>query len=256
MSGIYRDLAPFYDAMNAEIDYETWADNVVATLQRRSPHPVQCILDLGCGTGSMTIPLAKRGFDVVGLDLSPEMLSVAAARAEKAGVTDRIQWTQQDMRDFSLYGTVDAAICTLDGINHLRTVGDLTACLGRVSEYLTPGGFFLFDLNSRFRFETVYADEIYTMETDRAFCVWQNDYRPKSKLCDFWITLFIRREDGTYLRRDSRETERYYPLATVKRCLAYTGFRLVGAVGDLTGRPIQETDEKWYCVAEKEAICQ
>ena len=256
MSGIYRDLAPFYDAMNAEIDYEAWADRAVAAWERFRSHPIKCILDLGCGTGSMTIPLAKRGYDVVGLDCSSEMLSVANERAARAGVSGRIQWTLQDMRDFSLYGTVDAAVCTLDGLNHLRTPRDLTACFARVAEYLVPGSVFLFDLNSQYRFETVYANEVYTMETDRAFCVWQNDYRPKSRLCDFWITLFIRREDGTYLRRDSRETERYFPLVTVKKCLESAGMCLLGAAGDLTGRPIQDSDEKWYCVAKKEDSLQ
>ena len=119
--GIYHDLAPFYDAMNSEISYEEWSSAVDAALRRYHPAPISCILDLGCGTGSMTIALAKRGYDLVGLDLSAEMLSVACARAEAENVADRIQWTQQDMCGFSLCGQVEAAVSTLDCLNHLTT---------------------------------------------------------------------------------------------------------------------------------------
>ena len=108
--GIYHDLAPFYDAMNAEIDYDDWAEAADRVIRRFVKSAVPCVLDLGCGTGSMTIALSKRGYDMVGLDLSPEMLSIAYDRADAAGVGDRIQWTQQDMCDFSLCGQVDAVV--------------------------------------------------------------------------------------------------------------------------------------------------
>lgn len=247
--GIYHDLAPFYDAMNAEIDYDDWAEAADRVIRRFIKSAVPCVLDLGCGTGSMTIALSKRGYDMVGLDLSPEMLSIAYDRADAAGVGDRIQWTQQDMCDFSLCGQVDAVISTLDCLNHLPTPKQLTDCFHRVSEVLSPGGVFLFDLNAKRQFEEVYADEVYTMETNEAFCVWQNDYHPSTKRCDFWITLFRRTADGRYIRSDSHETERYYPLNTVKKALEAAGMTMTGVAGHYDGRPVCEEDTRWYCLA-------
>ncbi len=249
--GIYHDLAPFYDAMNAEIAYDDWADAADRVIRCSVKSQAPCVLDLGCGTGSMTIALAKRGYEMVGLDLSPEMLSVAYDRANAEGVGEKIQWTQQDMCDFSLLGHVDAVISTLDCLNHLPTPAKLRACFLRVADVLAPGGVFLFDLNSKRQFEEVYADEVYTMETDEAFCVWQNDYHPSTKRCDFWITLFRMTQDGRYIRSDSHETERYYPLVTVKKSLEEAGITLQGVAGHYDGRPVCGEDTRWYCLATR-----
>lgn len=247
--GIYHDLAPFYDEMNADIPYEDWAEAIDSLLHRYHTASNGCLLDLGCGTGSMTIALAKRGYDMIGLDLSEEMLSVAFDRAERSGVADRIQWTHQDMCHFSLCGQVDAVISTLDCLNHLPTPEKLTECFRAVSDVLSPGGIFLFDLNAKRQFEEIYADEVYTMETENAFCVWQNEYHPATKRCDFWITLFCRLSDGRYVRSDSHETERYYPLTTVKKCLESAGLILKNVAGHFDGRSASREDTRWYCLA-------
>lgn len=251
MNNIYGDLAPYYDALNADVPYEEMAARLDRAIRETFSRPDICILDLGCGTGNMTIPLARRGYELIGLDLSDDMLTVADSRAREAGVRDRIQFTRQDMTDFSLCGKVDVALCSLDGLNHLLTPAALTACFRRVAEHLTEDGVFYFDLNSRYQFETVYADEVYVLETEGAFCVWQNDYHPSTKRCDFWITLFTETADGRYERRDSRETERYFPLSTVKKCLADAGLVLEHIVGSIDGAPVSETNPKWYCVARK-----
>lgn len=252
--GIYHDLAPFYDALNVEIDYEAWADDVDACIRTELGRPATCLLDLGCGTGSMSIPLAARGWDVIGLDLSEEMLSVAYGRAVGAGVQDKIQWTRQDMSDFSLCGEVDAVVSTLDSLNHLPSPARLTACFRGVRSVLAADGVFLFDMHTKRQFEETYAQEVYTMETEDAFCVWENDYNPSSRLCDFWITLFCRGADGRYTRHDSRETERYFPLVTVRRCLDAAGLTLVGLAGDHDGRPLADNDLRLYGMAKRKEI--
>lgn len=249
--GIYHDLAPFYDEMNREIPYDEWAAAVDDTIRRSLPSPARCVLDLGCGTGSMTIALAKRGYEMVGLDLYEEMLSVACSRAYASGVADKIQWTQQDMCDFSLCGQVDAAVSTLDCLNHLPDPQKLTDCFRAVARVLRPGGVFLFDLNAKRQFEEIYADEVYTMETANAFCVWQNEYHPKTKRCDFWITLFRLTSDGHYMRSDSHESERYFPLTTVKKCLETAGMTLHSVAGHFDGRPQNSEDTRWYCLATR-----
>ncbi len=249
MSDIYRVLAPYYDTWNAEIDYAGWASAIEEIFRREFPGKVESVLDLACGTGSMTLALAERGFDMIGLDRSCEMLSVARDRSVETGVSERILWLGQDMTDFELYGTVEAVVCCLDSINHLTTGDELLSCFRLVHNYLVPNGLFLFDLNSRRKFETLYGDASYVFEAPGVFCTWQNAYHPKSKLCHFDITLFEEEGDGRYVRYDERQTERMYPLKSIKRALALCGFALIGAYGSADGAPIKDDDDRWYVVA-------
>ena len=250
MSDIYRILAPYYDEWNAELDYSAWADGLEAAFHRYFAGKVESICDLGCGPGSMTIALAERGYDMIGVDLSSEMLTVARERAEVAGVGDRILWLLQDITAFELFGTVEAVISCLDTMNHLTDRAAFKKCLSLVHNYLVPGGLFLFDLNSRRKFEEVYGDECYVFEADGVYCTWQNSYRPSTKLCTFDITLFEQDErSGLYRRYGERQTERMYPLSSIRRMLAECGFEWVGAYGCADGAPLSEEDERWYIVA-------
>ena len=249
MSDIYRVLAPYYDAWNAELDYPAWASAIEEILSREFRGRVESVLDLACGTGSMTLALAERGFDMIGVDRSCEMLSVARDRAAELGISDRILWLQQDMTDFELYGTVEAVVCCLDSINHLTKRDELYSCLRLVHNYLTPDGLFVFDLNSKSKFETLYGDASYVFEAPGVFCTWQNAYHPKSKLCHFDITLFEEGKDGSYLRYDERQTERMYPLKSIEKALDACGFSLIGAYGSPKCEPITEESERWYLVA-------
>ena len=249
MSDIYRVLAPYYDEWNAEIDYDAWADSIGEIFKREFSGTVDSVLDLGCGTGSMTIALAERGFDMIGLDRSSEMLSVARERAVDAGVADRILWLMQDMTSFELYGTVEAVVSCLDSVNHLTDRSDLISCLRLVHNYLVPNGLFVFDLNSQMKFEQLYGDESYVFEAPGVFCTWQNSYHPKSKLCHFDITLFEEGDDGRYIRYDERQTERMYTVRSIKQALADCGFAFVGAYGSKDCAPITDDSERWYIVA-------
>jgi cyclopropane fatty-acyl-phospholipid synthase-like methyltransferase len=197
----------------------------------------------------MTLALAERGFDMIGLDRSCEMLSVARDRAADAGVSDRILWLAQDMTEFELYGTVEAVVSCLDSINHLTTRDDLLRCLRLVHNYLVPNGLFLFDLNSQMKFETIYGDASYVFEAPGVFCTWQNSYNPKSKLCHFDITLFEEGEDGRYVRYDERQSERLYTVRSMSSALSECGFELIGAYGSADCTEITDDTERWYFVA-------
>ncbi len=227
MSDIYTAMAPFYDEINGDIDYGAWAD-FLDGLMKRNARPVREVLDLGCGTGSMTIELAKRGYDMTGVDLSPEMLDMARKRAGDPNIL----WLCQDMRELELFGTVQAAVCCLDCINHLTDAADVRRTLSLVHNYLEPDGLFVFDVNSRRRFTEDYGEQVYTYEVEGGFAVWQNFYNAKSRLCDFDITLFREEADGRYRRYDEHQRERYYPTATLKRLLAECGFAPPQLYGD------------------------
>ncbi|MBQ8529193.1 MAG: class I SAM-dependent methyltransferase [Clostridia bacterium] len=244
---IYDLLAPFYDSINSELDYNGWADFIERIIEREYKGKPELILDLGCGTGSMTLQLAARGYDMTGVDYSPEMLDIARSRAEKMGKD--ILWLCQDMRSFELYGTVDVAVCCLDSLNHLTTPGDLDKCLSLVHNYLAPNGLFIFDVNGKYKFENIYADRAYTMEEDGAVCIWQNSYNPRTRLCDFYITLFSERADGAYDRYDEIQTERMYTLRQIKQHLSSASLDFLGAYADFNLTPASDDCERIYVVA-------
>lgn len=245
---IYDLLAPFYDAINAEIDYKKWADFIEAIFNKECSTRPDLVLDLGCGTGRMTLELADRGYDMTGIDYSPEMLDIARSAAEEEGKD--ILWLCQDMREFELYGTVDAAVCCLDCINHLETVEDLERCFSLIHNYLIPDGIFIFDINGRFKFENIYADRTYTMEEDGGVCIWENYYDPDSKICDFYITLFKECSDGRYERYDETQSERMYTLDEIKSSLEKCNMEYMYALGDLDNSPASDECERIYIVAK------
>lgn len=248
MSNIYTLLAPFYDAMNGDVDYEKWADFYESEFRRYEKGTTSLVLDLGCGTGSMTNTLARRGYDMTGVDYSPEMLDVARARAEKEGLRN-ILWLCQDMTEFELYGTVEAVVSTLDCINHITDKASLSECFSLVHNYLSPDGLFLFDVNSPYKFEEIYGDRAYLLEDENAFCAWQNCYRKKSGLCDFYITLFEKQNDGSYLRREEWQREKMYTEKTLRALLTATGFEVLSVSGGLDGHAPLKNDERLYFTA-------
>lgn len=245
---IYDLLAPFYDMINSDVDYSKWADFIEKIVEKEMLTKPELVLDLGCGTGSMTIELANRGYDMTGVDYSPEMLDIARTRAEK--YKKDILLLCQDMCSFELYGTVDLVVCCLDGINHLTKRKDLDSCFNLVHNYLVPDGLFIFDINGKHKFETIYSDNTYAMEEGSAVCIWQNYYDKKTKLCDFYITLFNRCEDGRYERFDETQSERMYCLKYVKSSLEKANLEFLGAYSDFDFNEGNDNSERIYIVAK------
>ena len=246
---IYDLLAPFYDRINSDIDYTAWADFIEKVVEKHGEIAPELWLDLGCGTGRMTLELAKRGRDMTGVDYSPEMLDIAREEAERRGI-DSVLWLCQDMRAFELYGTVDVAISCLDSINHLSTAKDLDKCLDLVHNYLAPNGLFIFDINGKYKFENIYSDNSYVMEEDGAVCIWQNYYNKKNQTCDFYITLFEEQDDGRYERYDETQRERMYTLKSIKSHLAKNGLEFIGAYKDFEFTSASDDSERIYIVAK------
>lgn len=214
-------LARYYDALNFGADYKKVADYIEEVFRLYQKKP-ELVLDMACGTGSLTLELKKRGYDMTGLDLSAEMLSAAAAKKN----TKDILWLNQDMTSFELYGTVDAAVCCFDSLNYLTDPADVKKCFALVHNYLNPGGLFVFDVNSKHKFEFVYADNNFIIENakKKIFCSWQNRYRKKTGTCDFFITLFAGRPDGSYTRFDQTQREKYHSGEFLKDALSKAGF--------------------------------
>ena len=218
-NGQFGILAGYYDILNYNADYRKVADYIekVFGLYGRKP---ALVLDLACGTGSLTLELGARGYDMTGIDLSAEMLAVAASKK----YCGDILWLNQDMCGFELYGTVDAIVCCFDSLNYILDGENIKKCFKSVHNYLSPGGLFIFDVNSKYRFERVYAENNFVLENKNVFCSWRNFYDEKSGICDFYLTLFVRQPDGAYKRYCEAQREKYHSEDFLKESLAEAGF--------------------------------
>ncbi len=248
MDAPYSAMAPIYDAMNGEIDYARWADFIEAQFARFAKTKPELVLDLAAGTGSMTIELAKRGYDMTAVDLSGDMLSLAADRIAEEGLSG-ILLLEQDMTEFELYGTVDAVVCCLDSINHLTRRGDLGRCFSLVHNYLNPDGLFLFDVNTPQKFRCVYGENDYILDGDGAVCCWRNYFDAESGICQFDLSVFTENEDGTYSRSDAVQEEKCYTKEQLTRALKKAGLEPLGIWGDYDFSPAGEEDDRWYIAA-------
>lgn len=241
----YSSLAKVYDALNFGCDYDKLASYLAGEIKSNEKVSTQLVLDLACGTGKLTLLLRGLGYDMTGVDLSGEMLSVAREECYKQGITD-VLWLCQNMTDFELYGTVDACVCSLDSINYLTKISDVKKCFSLVYNYLIPDGIFVFDINTPHRFKSIYGNNDYVLEQDGALCAWQNEYNEKSRLCRFYLSIFTENEDGTYTRNDEMQREKCYTRRQIENALKDCGFKIIGVYGDLNHTPATENDEKWY----------
>ena len=247
---IYDLVASFYDRINSEINYDLWANFIEQIFKKEMQQSPSLIADLGCGTGKMTIALAKRGYDMTGIDYSVNMLSEAREAAEREELSDKILWLCQDIRNFELYGTMGAVVSCLDTMNHLTKEKDLQKCFSLVHNFLDPDGLFIFDINGKQKFETVYANQAYVFEEGKDFCVWENEYNSKTNLCKFIITLFSEDEDGKYLRSEEVQSERMYPLRSIRAYLEDAGFEFIGAYKDFDFNKADDSCDRLYVVAK------
>lgn len=249
MDDIYSALAPFYDAFNRDLDYAAWADFIEDNFRLYRDAGVHSVLDLGCGTGSMLLELASRGYDMTGVDGSDEMLNVARDRLEAAGLTDKVLLLCQDLADFELYGTVDAIVCCLDTVNHLTDPDELDRCFHWVHNYLEPNGIFLFDVNTPYKFENIYDCNDYILEDEGVVCNWRNYFDDETEICHFDISLFTEDEDGRYTRTDVSQEERKYTLAALRRLLKKNGLELLSVSADYNHARPTRTTERYYIAA-------
>lgn len=246
MTDNYFALSKVYDILNADLDYAAWAKYIDKMIKAHSDIDVSLVLDLCCGTGTMTLELDKLGYDMTGVDLSPDMLDIARQKAMDAGRADNILFLCQDMCEFELYGTVQAVVSCLDSLNHLDSACDLQKVFSLVHNYLEPGGLFMFDLNSPYKFKNIYGANAYVLEDEGIYCGWQNIYDKESRICDFYTTVFTENADGTYSRYDDYEREYCFTQQKVEKLLKKCGFEIVTVDGDIDGSAVERDTERLY----------
>ena len=245
----YDAIAHVYEKLNSEIDYKKWADFIEECFDKYLATRPSLVLDLACGTGTMTRELSRRGYDMIGIDGSADMLSEAYMNKEEG---DNSLYLNQDMREFELYGTVGAVVCCLDSINYLLDEKDIKKTFSLVHNYLDPDGLFLFDVNTPYKFENVYSDNSYILEDEidggAVYCGWQNSFNKESGICDFYLSLFEESGDA-YNRYDEHQQERCYGKQTLTDLLTECGFETLGIVGGYDFSSPAPNCERWYFIA-------
>ena len=246
----YEFLAGCYDRFTADVDYPRWADYIEKHFAR-SALPIRTVLDLACGTGSLTAELAARGYEMIGADCSEEMLAVAAEKCRGAGPVEPI-FLHQAMEDLDLYGTIDACVCCLDSINYVTRPRTLARAFQRVHTFLMPGGLFLFDVNTPDKLRGL-DGQVFLDEDADAYCVWRADYSPRRRICTYGMDLFFRETDRLWRREEEVHEEYAYEPAELEDTLRGAGFRHIRQYGELKLRAPVPGEGRIFFAARKES---
>ena len=247
---MYEDFAKVYDEFMTVIPYTDWADYAEKLFEVHGVKP-ELVLDLCCGTGSLTLEMAQRGYDMIGVDGSVEMLDVAREKTLEAGKQDEILYLNQDMREFELYGTVQAILCTCDSLNYLLDEEDLLTVFHLAENYLEPGGLFLFDLNTEYKYKTLLGDNTFADCSEDAAFIWQNYYYEDEKVNEYELTLFLKNDKGTYDRSEETHLQKAFEPGKVIELLEKAHFK-VEAVYDAFSleKPHPESERMTFVARE------
>ena len=237
----YHALAGTYDALTGDVGYEKRAD-FLEKLFQKSHIPVKTVLDLACGTGTMTWILTGRGYELIGVDASEEMLAAAMG---KSGSVEGIApiFLHQSMPKLDLYGTVDAAICCLDSLNYLTDPKDVQRTLARLHLFVAPGGVLIFDINTVEKLSAL-DGQVFLDETEDTYCVWRPEFR--RGICTYYMDLFQLQSDGSWVREFEMHRERAYTVEELTAWLEEAGFGEIRTYGDGKLRRPAEGEQRIY----------
>ena len=244
-------LAQAYDAfMRTDYPSKGYCDYIERVFERHGMPPEPYIADLGCGTGSMCIELSARGYDLIGIDRSPQMLSEARAKAIESG-QGGILFLEQDICDMELYGTVGAFISTADSVNYITDKRLLRRMLQRVGNYLAPGGLFIFDVNTAHKLSVDIGNGFFYNITDDTCYLWKSSHRRASATSAFDLTLFTR-EGGLWRRHDEIHRQRAYSREDFEAAIRGTGLEIAGCYGFMGfRRPVAGAGKASYVIIKK-----
>ena len=220
----YEAFASVYDIFMEQVEYDQWLNHIHAIWEKFGLQP-KTVIDLGCGTGSIALPLAKEGYDVIGVDLSPEMLTEADHKAMEEGVS--VRFACQDMTELELGEEADCILSLCDSMNYLTEDGQLEDAFKSIAQHMKQESLFLFDLNTEYKFKDVLGQNVFGSAEEHAAYIWENDYDEEEKINEYYVSFFIENEDGLYERIEEFHYERAYSMEEIEEGLQAAGMELV-----------------------------
>lgn len=243
----YNDFAYCYDTLMGDVDYKARAEYLLKLFKKHGKTP-SLLLDLACGTGGFSNQFAKRGIEVIGVDISEDMLSVA--RENSADMGADVLYLCQSASDLDLYGTVDGAVCCMDSVNHITDIKELSEAFSKVSLFLEKDCLFIFDVNTEYKHREVLGNNTFVIDENDVYCVWQNSFDEKNLLTDISLDFFV--SDGELYMRSSEEfSERAYKQTELESIIEKSGLELVAIYDDLSENHPTDTSKRIIYVVKK-----
>lgn len=257
----YTDFASVYDEFMDNTPYEDWADFIVSKIKqygisqpKRDSEDLlesekNLILDLGCGTGTLTQSLHDRGYDMVGVDNSEDMLRIAMEKRDETGA--EILYLLQDMRELELYSTVGTVISVCDSVNYILEEDELQTVFELVNNYLYPGGIFLFDFNTVYKYQEIIGDTTIAENREECSFIWENYYHEEEELNEYDLTIFVEEEEGLFRRFQETHYQRGYTVETMQRLVEDAGMEILEILDADTHEEVTGESERVYVIAKE-----
>lgn len=243
----YSGFAEVYDIFMDNVPYKQWSDYLTGLL---CEYGIQdgLVCELGCGTGKMTELLAKKGYDMIGIDASAEMLSIATRSRES---DEDILYLCQDMREMELYGTVRAVVSVCDSMNYLLSEEDLLTTFELVNNYLDPGGIFIFDMNAEYKYRELLGEKTICENRESCSFIWENYYDETERINEYDLTLFVKEQEDLFRRFEEIHYQKCYTVETVTALLRESGLAVEAVYDAFTHNPPTSESERIYFIARE-----
>ncbi|MCQ2454596.1 MAG: class I SAM-dependent methyltransferase [Clostridia bacterium] len=245
---MYENFFDIYDKLMFDADYEKRAEYVLSLFCKYDKKP-SLMLDLCCGTGNFSSLFAKNGIEIIGVDVSQEMLSVAKQKASKQG--EDILYLCQNATELDLYGTVDGAVCLMDSLNHITDYEDFCKAVANVSLFLEKDRLFIFDLNTVYKAEKILGNNTFVSEEEGIFLSWVNEYDNTAKTNNIYLDIFSENSDGTYTRTSENITERAYDEMQIEQALSKAGLKILAVLDDMKKTPPTKDSQRVFYITKK-----
>lgn len=258
----YGDFAGVYDELMDNIPYEQWSLRLDTLIRKygvsrpeRNAEGIldgerNLVLDLGCGTGTLTELMYGLGYDMIGVDMSEAMLNIAMEKRVASG--SEILYLNQDMRDLELYSTVGTVYSACDSLNYILEEDELLQVFSLVNNYLFPGGIFIFDFNTDYKYRELIGNTTIAENREDCSFIWENYYDPEEGLNEYDLTVFVRQEEENFRRFSEVHVQRGYTLEQMMSLLERSGLVVLEAVDADTSGPVTPESGRIYIVAREQ----
>lgn len=257
----YRDFAAVYDELMDNVPYGQWSERLheliekygVSKPERNAEDALaserNLVLDLGCGTGTLTEMMYRRGYDMIGVDMSPDMLNAAMEKREKSG--DAILYLNQDMRELELYSTVGTVYSVCDSVNYILDEEELLTVFSLVNNYLYPGGILIFDFNTVYKYEEIIGDTTIAENREDCSFIWENYYDPEHEINEYDLTVFVQQEGALFRRSSETHFQRGYRAEQMKALVERAGMKILEMMDADTGEAVTAESQRVCIVAQE-----